>query len=160
MKHKKVMALRLLVFVLLFAGFADCVSAAQKGVVIAMGGGDGTPEIYEKWKSLGGGKNAHVVLIPTANNPGEDTAGFQQQNEAERHGDGEAQRQVIGIAEYSSDRPGEPPGADQFTVELDPASLQASAGAHQVREAFLFHEPPHAQNQRRNGRALSHWEGI
>jgi hypothetical protein len=26
--------------------------------VIAMGGGNGTPEIYEKWKSLGGGKNA------------------------------------------------------------------------------------------------------
>jgi len=33
-----------------------------------MGGGNGTPEIYEKWKTLGGGTNAHVVLIPTANN--------------------------------------------------------------------------------------------
>src|SRR2546422_5194664 len=41
------------------------VSAANKGFVIAMGGGNGTPEIYEKWKSLGGGKNAKVVLIPT-----------------------------------------------------------------------------------------------
>ncbi len=74
MKHKKVMALRLLVFALLFGGFAGCVSAAEKGVVIAMGGGNGTPEIYEKWKALGGGQNAHVVLIPTANNPGEDIA--------------------------------------------------------------------------------------
>ena len=73
MKHEKVMALRLLV-ALLFAGFASCGSAAQKGVLIAMGGGDGTPEIYEKWKALGGGQNAHVVLIPTANNPGEDIA--------------------------------------------------------------------------------------
>ncbi len=36
MKHKKVMALRLLVFALLFGGFAGCVSAAEKGVVIAM----------------------------------------------------------------------------------------------------------------------------
>jgi len=60
--------------VALFAGFASPVSAADKGVVIAMGGGNGTPEIYETWKTLGGGKNAHVVLIPTANNPGEDIA--------------------------------------------------------------------------------------
>jgi cyanophycinase len=66
--------LRLLSLVLLFAGFASHASAANKGVVIAMGGGNGTPEIYEKWKSLGGGKNAHVVLIPTANNPGDDIA--------------------------------------------------------------------------------------
>jgi cyanophycinase len=35
---------------------------------------NGTPEIHEKWKSLGGGKNAHLVLIPTANNPGDDIA--------------------------------------------------------------------------------------
>jgi cyanophycinase len=39
-----------------------------------MGGGNGTSEIYETWKNLGGGKNAHVVLIPTANNPGDDVA--------------------------------------------------------------------------------------
>jgi len=38
------------------------------------GGGNGTPEIYETWRNLGGGKNARVVLIPTANNPGEDVA--------------------------------------------------------------------------------------
>src|SRR5260221_5138177 len=74
MKHKKVMALRLLVFALFFAGFASCASEAEKGGVIAMGGGNGTPEIYEKWKALGGGQNAHVLLIPTANNPGEDIA--------------------------------------------------------------------------------------
>jgi len=65
---------RLFTVVLLFAGIASCASTANKGVVIAMGGGNGTPEIYEKWKSLGGGKNAHVVLIPTANNPGDDIA--------------------------------------------------------------------------------------
>jgi cyanophycinase len=50
-------------------GIANRASAGDKGVVIAMGGGNGTPEIHEKWKSLGGGKNAHVVLIPAANNP-------------------------------------------------------------------------------------------
>ena len=37
-----------------------------------MGGGNGTPEIYETWKRLGGGSNARIVLIPTANNPGEE----------------------------------------------------------------------------------------
>jgi cyanophycinase len=63
-----------LILVLLFAGFASHASAASKGVVIAMGGGNGTPEIYETWKRLGGGRNAHVVLIPTANNPGDDIA--------------------------------------------------------------------------------------
>jgi cyanophycinase len=39
-----------------------------------MGGGNGTEEIYTKWKELGGGTKAHVVLIPTANNPGDDIA--------------------------------------------------------------------------------------
>jgi cyanophycinase len=72
MKRKNATIPRLLTLVLLFAGIADRASAANKGVVIAMGGGNGTPEIYEKWKSLGGGRNAHVVLIPTANNPGDD----------------------------------------------------------------------------------------
>jgi hypothetical protein len=49
---------RLLTLALLAAVFANCASAANKGFVIAMGGGNGTPEIYEKWKCLGGGKNA------------------------------------------------------------------------------------------------------
>src|SRR5712664_1344464 len=74
MKRKSVTIPRLLTLVLLFASIASCASARDKGVVIAMGGGNGTPEIYEKWKSLGGGQNAHVVLIPTANNPGDDIA--------------------------------------------------------------------------------------
>ncbi len=74
MKRKKVTMPRLFTVVLLFAGIASRASTANKGVVIAMGGGNGTPEIYEKWKSLGGGRNAHVVLIPTANNPGDDIA--------------------------------------------------------------------------------------
>ncbi len=74
MKRQNVTMPRLLTLVLLFAGIASRASAANKGVVIAMGGGNGTPEIYEKWKNLGGGKNAHVVLIPTANNPGDDIA--------------------------------------------------------------------------------------
>lgn len=65
---------RLLTLALLSAGFAICASAADHGVLIAMGGGNGTPEIFARWKSLGGGKNAHVVLIPTANNPGDDIA--------------------------------------------------------------------------------------
>jgi cyanophycinase len=74
MKRKNVRVTRLLTLALLFAGIASRASAANKGFVIAMGGGNGTPEIYEKWKSLGGGKNARVVLIPTANNPGDDIA--------------------------------------------------------------------------------------
>jgi len=44
------------------------------GTLIAMGGGNGSPEIFETWKRLGGGQNAHVVLIPTANNPDDDVA--------------------------------------------------------------------------------------
>src|SRR2546429_3609430 len=72
MKRNNVTIPRLLTFLLLCASIASRASAGDKGVVIAMGGGNGTPEIYEKWKSLGGGKNAHVVLIPTANNPGDD----------------------------------------------------------------------------------------
>ena len=60
--------------ILLFATVAAPASASNKGIVIAMGGGNGTPEIYETWKKLGGGKDAHVVLIPTANNPGDDIA--------------------------------------------------------------------------------------
>jgi len=39
-----------------------------------MGGGNGSPEIFETWKRLGGGQNAQVVLIPTANNPDDDVA--------------------------------------------------------------------------------------
>src|SRR5882762_9879562 len=74
MKRKKVTMPRLFTVVLLFAGIASCASTANKGFVIAMGGGNGTPEIFEKWKSLGGGSNARVVLIPTANNPGDDIA--------------------------------------------------------------------------------------
>jgi cyanophycinase len=72
MKRKNLTVPRLLSLVLLLAGIAGHALAGDKGVLIAMGGGNGTPEIYEKWKSLGGGKNAHVVLIPTANNPGDD----------------------------------------------------------------------------------------
>jgi len=58
----------------LLAVFASPAPAQNRGVLIAMGGGNGTPEIYETWRTLGGGKDAHVVLIPTANNPGEDIA--------------------------------------------------------------------------------------
>jgi len=74
MKRNHVPISRLLTLFLLFVNFASRASAAEKGFVIAMGGGNGTPEIYEKWKSLGGGENAKVVLIPTANNPGDDVA--------------------------------------------------------------------------------------
>jgi cyanophycinase len=72
--HSNVTILRLLVLILVLACFSSYVIAGNKGIVIAMGGGNGTPEIYETWKKLGGGKNAHVVLIPTANNPGDDIA--------------------------------------------------------------------------------------
>src|ERR1700704_6270257 len=71
MKCKSVGIPRLLILFLLITSFASRASAANKGFVIAMGGGNGTPEIYEKWKTLGGGTNARVVLIPTANNPGD-----------------------------------------------------------------------------------------
>ena len=59
---------------LFYAAYVSPASAANKGFVIAMGGGNGNPEIYETWKTLGGGRDAHVVLIPTANNPGDDIA--------------------------------------------------------------------------------------
>ena len=52
MKHTKERMCRLLVLLLLFASRA---SAANKGFVIAMRGGNGTLEIYEKWKTLSGG---------------------------------------------------------------------------------------------------------
>jgi cyanophycinase len=74
MKRKIVAVPRFFILVLLIFGFAGPAAAANKGAVIAMGGGNGTPEIFEKWRSLGGGSNAHVVLIPTANNPGDDIA--------------------------------------------------------------------------------------
>jgi cyanophycinase len=57
---------------LLLISLARPALAANQGCIIAMGGGDGTPEIYEAWKSLGGGAHARVVVIPTANNPGDD----------------------------------------------------------------------------------------
>src|SRR5260370_6513382 len=73
MKARKLLPL-LLSSAVLLGGFASRIIARNQGVLIAMGGGNGTPEIYETWRNLGGGKNARVVLIPTANNPGEDIA--------------------------------------------------------------------------------------
>src|SRR5882757_4299754 len=73
MKAKKVLPL-LLSSAVLLGSFASRITGRNQGVLIAMGGGNGTPEIYETWRNLGGGKNARVVLIPTANNPGEDIA--------------------------------------------------------------------------------------
>jgi cyanophycinase len=73
-KRKTVDIFQLVLISVLFGSLATSASAASKGFVIAMGGGNGTPEIYEKWRTLGGGANAHVVLIPTANNPGDDIA--------------------------------------------------------------------------------------
>ncbi len=72
MKRRNVTNPWLFTLVLMFTGFACSDVTAKEGILIAMGGGNGTPEIYEKWKILGGGKKAHVVLIPTANNPGDD----------------------------------------------------------------------------------------
>src|SRR5260370_36600152 len=74
MKQKNI----ILIFssVLLFATVAAPASSSNKGIVIAMGGANGTPEIYETWKKLGGAKDAHVDLIPTANNPGDDFVHF------------------------------------------------------------------------------------
>lgn len=74
MKWKTLGTPGLLILSLLLTSSALPASAGNKGFVIAMGGGNGTPEIFEEWKTLGGGKNAHVVLIPTANNPGDDIA--------------------------------------------------------------------------------------
>src|SRR5258707_29636 len=73
MEAKKLLPL-LLGSAVLLGGFASRITARNQGVLIAMGGGNGTPEIYETWRNLGVGKNARVVLIPTANNPGEDLA--------------------------------------------------------------------------------------
>src|SRR6516165_8725819 len=73
MKARKVLHF-LVSSVVSLAVFASRTPARNQGVLVAMGGGNGTPEIYETWRNLGGGKNAHVVLIPTANNPGDDVA--------------------------------------------------------------------------------------
>jgi cyanophycinase-like exopeptidase len=59
---------------LMCSGFVTSTSAGGKGFVLAMGGGNGTAEIYEKRRNLGGASKAHVVLIPTANNPGDEIA--------------------------------------------------------------------------------------
>jgi len=48
MKCKSVGIPRLLILFLLIASFASRASAANKGFVIAMGGGNGTPEIYAR----------------------------------------------------------------------------------------------------------------
>jgi hypothetical protein len=72
--HTNVTISRLLVLTLVLACFVRHGMAGNKGIVIATGGGNGRPEIYETWKKLGGGKNAQVVLIPTANNPSDDIA--------------------------------------------------------------------------------------
>ena len=72
--HNNVTSPRLLALLLVFTCFVTYALAGNEGTVIAMGGGNGTPEIFEKWKSIGGGSNAHVVLIPTANNPDDDVA--------------------------------------------------------------------------------------
>jgi hypothetical protein len=69
---KRTHAIPLLSLAFSFTVFATGASGAYQGTLVAMGGGNGTPEIFEKWKSLGGGQNARVVLIPTANNPGDD----------------------------------------------------------------------------------------
>ena len=51
---------------LLLISLARPASAADQGYVIAMGGGEGTPEIYQAWKSLGGGAHARVLPAPYA----------------------------------------------------------------------------------------------
>ena len=66
-RRKTVGIFQLVLISVLFGSLATSASAADKGFVIAMGGGNGTPQIYEKWRTLGGGANARVVLIPTAN---------------------------------------------------------------------------------------------
>jgi cyanophycinase len=66
----------LVLLLLTFGLLCGCSSnrPLDHGTMIAMGGGNGSPEIFESWKRLGGGQNARVVLIPTANNPGDDLA--------------------------------------------------------------------------------------
>jgi cyanophycinase len=66
------LALLLLSFGLLCGCFQS--RPLDHGTLVALGGGNGDPEIFETWKRLGGGQNAQVVLIPTANNPDDDIA--------------------------------------------------------------------------------------
>src|SRR5882724_180246 len=129
MKRKHLLILRLLTLSLLFASFASWASAAEKGVVIAMGGGNGTPEIYEKWKSLGGGKNAHVVLIPTANNPGEDIAPVVN-----------GLRQVFGVQEVAvlDTKDHAKADSDEFVAPLKQATFVFIDGGRQWRLADAY----------------------
>jgi cyanophycinase len=129
MKRKNVGIPRLVVLLLLFASFAGRASAANKGFVIAMGGGNGTPEIYEKWKTLGGGTNAHVVLIPTANNPGDDIAPVV-----------EGLKHVFGIQDVSvldtKDRP--KANSAEFVAPLKRATFVFIDGGRQWRLADAY----------------------
>src|SRR5258708_31719427 len=129
MKRKSVTMPRLLTLVLLFVGTASRAAAANKGVEIAMGGGNGTPEIYEKWKSLGGGKKGRVGLIPTANNPGDDIAPVVN-----------GLKQVFGVQDVSvldtKDRA--KANSDEFVAPLKQATFVFIDGGRQWRLADAY----------------------
>src|SRR6266404_5681523 len=129
MKARNMPIPRLLALALLVLGFQSCALAASKGFVIAMGGGNGTPEIYEKWKNLGGGKNAHAVLIPTANNPGDDIAPVIN-----------GLKQVFGVQEVSvldtKDRA--KANSDDFVAPLKQATFVFIDGGRQWRLADAY----------------------
>ena len=114
---------------LLCSGFVGRVSAGDKGFVLAMGGGNGTPEIYEKWKKLGGGSKAHVVLIPTANNPGDEIAPVIN-----------GLKQVFGVQEIAvldtKDRT--KANSDQFVAPLKEATFVFIDGGRQWRLADAY----------------------
>jgi len=114
---------------LLCAGFVTSASAGGKGFVLAMGGGNGTTEIYEKWKNLGGGNKAHVVLIPTANNPGDEIAPVIN-----------GLKQVFGVQEIAvldtKDR--SKANSDQFVAPLKQATFVFIDGGRQWRLADAY----------------------
>jgi cyanophycinase len=109
--------------------FVTSASAGNKGFVIAMGGGNGTPEIYQEWKSLGGGSKAHVVLIPTANNPGDEIAPVIN-----------GLKQVFGVPEVAvldtKDR--SKSNSDQFVAPLKQATFVFIDGGRQWRLADAY----------------------
>src|SRR5215469_16219581 len=114
---------------LLCTGFVTSASAGGKGFVLAMGGGNGTTEIYEKWKNLGGGNKAHIVLIPTANNPGDEIAPVIN-----------GLKQVFGVQEIAvldtKDR--SKANSDQFVAPLKQATFVFIDGGRQWRLADAY----------------------
>jgi cyanophycinase len=92
-----------------------------------MGGGNGSPEIFEKWKNLGGGQNARVVLIPTANNPDDDVAPVIN-----------GLKQLFAVQEVLDTKDRAKANSDEFVAPLKKATFVFIDGGRQWRLADAY----------------------